>query len=185
MSREFGWKEFEPDSAPAEETPAESGVGTEPGPLPWASAPPLAGPPADAETIEDAPLAEPVEQTAPAQAGPLAVPAQASKPSAGGFRLGELLWLWLGIVDLFLALDFGLRAIAAGDSSFVRLVENVGNWLAQPFVGIFSNRTVPRVDHTAFWAALVAIVIYTLAAWIIIRLLRVLATPAASSRPRG
>lgn len=179
MSRELGWKEFEPDSSAAPENPAEATVDSEPTPLPWTSEPATVefelnqagetGPP-----VADAPSMS--ETHTPATSSPVA---------ARGFRLGELIWLCLAVVDLFLALDFGLRAIAAGDSSFVQVVTNVGDWLAGPFVGVLSHRTTPAVAHTTFWAALVAIVIYTLAAWLLIRLLRVLASPGAGHARRS
>jgi hypothetical protein len=92
----------------------------------------------------------------------------------GSNRLGELVWLCLAVVDAFLALDFLFRAVAAQDSGFVGAVTRVGNALASPFTGIFSRQTVPQVDHTTFWAALVAIVVYTVAAWILLRLLTLL-----------
>ncbi|MGH7692754.1 MAG: hypothetical protein ACREOA_08605 [Candidatus Dormibacteria bacterium] len=95
----------------------------------------------------------------------------------GGFRLAELIWLCLGVVDAFLALDFLLKAIAAQGPGFVSVVTGVGDALANPFIGVFSGQAVPQVDHTTFWAALVAIVVYTVAAWLAIRLLRLLAAP--------
>jgi uncharacterized membrane protein YvlD (DUF360 family) len=39
--------------------------------------------------------------------------------------------------------------------------------LAGPFTGILSGRNSPEVDHTTFWAALLAIVVYTVAAWVL------------------
>jgi roadblock/LC7 domain-containing protein len=80
----------------------------------------------------------------------------------------------LAVVDAFLALDFVFRAIAAQDAGFVNVVSRVGNALASPFTGIFSHQVVPQVDHTTFWAALVAIVIYTVGVWILLRLLTLL-----------
>jgi hypothetical protein len=93
---------------------------------------------------------------------------------SGGRRIGELIWLSLGVVDAFLALDFLFRALAESDSGFVAVVSRVGNALASPFNGILSGHNVPHVDHTTFWAALLALVVYTVAAWILLRLLRVL-----------
>lgn len=182
MSRDFGWKEFEPDSPESAESPTDSPIAADPAPLPWAPEP---------VTGERAPSGAPESTSVGADAAEANSDSQGLKPApspraagAGGFRLGELIWFCLAVVDLFLALDFGLRAIAAGDSSFVRVVINVGNWLAGPFVGVLSHRSVPTVAHTGFWAALVAIVIYTLAAWLLIRLLRLITTPASPHAPR-
>ncbi|HEY6537996.1 MAG TPA: hypothetical protein VI138_03035 [Candidatus Dormibacteraeota bacterium] len=113
---------------------------------------------------------------------PAQVAAGASRPAAR-LRLGEFVWLLLGVVDAFLAVDFLLRAVGAHDSGFVAVVNRVGDWLATPFIGVFQGQGVPRVDHTTFWAALLGIVVYTLAAWFLIRVLRLLAAPTERPDP--
>ncbi|HVC22780.1 MAG TPA: hypothetical protein VNH82_05065 [Candidatus Dormibacteraeota bacterium] len=184
MSRELGWKEFEPDSSGAPENPAEATIDPAPTPLPWTSESATVEPAMDPTAESPPPVADASGNAGAPPIPDTPTPATSSTAAGRGFRLGELIWLCLAVVDLFLALDFGLRAIAAGDSSFVQVVINVGNWLAGPFVGVLSHRTTPAVAHTTFWAALVAIVIYTLAAWLLIRLLRVLASPGAGhARP--
>jgi hypothetical protein len=116
-------------------------------------------------------------------AGQSQLPAKGAEGSPRSLRLGELVWLCLAVVDVFLALDFLLRAVGARAAGFVGVVSRVGNVLAKPFVGVLSRPGVPKVDHTSFWAALVAIVVYTVAAWIVIRLLRLVAAPAPPRVP--
>lgn len=104
-------------------------------------------------------------------------------PSLVGARLRELVWLSVGVVDAFLALDFLFQAIAARGSGFVGVVTRVGNALASPFNGIFQNSAAPAVGHTTDWQALIAIVVYTAAAWVAVRLLLVVLSPARRPAP--
>jgi len=181
MSRELGWKQFqsgEPDAvSPTAEpaVPSYLGEGVR-APIPW-------GQPSSAATAE-APVDPPAPTDSPkAAAGRAGAPVKAAAGPTRSWRLGELIWLGLAVVDAFLALDFLLRALAASDSGFVGVVRRIGNALASPFVGVFNRPGVPRVDHTTFWAALVAIVVYTVAAWMVIRLLRLVAAPAPQRVP--
>lgn len=95
-------------------------------------------------------------------------------PSARA-RLRELIGLAILVVDLFLALDFVFRAVAASRDGFVQVVDRVGDALASPFAGIF--HTNHAVGHTTFWAALIALVVYTLAALILIRIIHLITSP--------
>ncbi|MFZ0169094.1 MAG: hypothetical protein WAL64_06680 [Candidatus Dormiibacterota bacterium] len=95
-------------------------------------------------------------------------------PSARA-RLLELIGLAILVVDLFLALDFVFRAVAASRDGFVQVVDRVGDALASPFAGIF--HTNHAVGHTTFWAALIALVVYTLAALILIRIIHLITSP--------
>lgn len=90
-------------------------------------------------------------------------------------RLTELIGIAILVVDLFLALDFVFRAVAASRDGFVQVVDRVGDALASPFAGIF--RDTHAVGHTTFWAALIALVVYTLAALILLRIIRLLTSP--------
>jgi len=96
-----------------------------------------------------------------------------------GFRVGELILLSVAIVDAFLALDFVFRATAATDDGFVSVVSRVGGALASPFAGIF-RPGVPQVGHTTFWAAILALAIYTVAALVLLRLIHLVSNPLRS-----
>lgn len=180
MSRELGWKQFQsddPDSPnPADSSPVPSPLGEDVrGSIPWSDLPVVTTPAA----VAAAPPADDPKVTA----GQSQLPAKGAEGSPRSLRLGELVWLCLAVVDVFLALDFLLRAVGARAAGFVGVVSRVGNVLAKPFVGVLSRPGVPKVDHTSFWAALVAIVVYTVAAWIVIRLLRLVAAPAPPRVP--
>ncbi len=103
-----------------------------------------------------------------------------SKGSPGtlsySYRLRELVWLAAVGVDAFLTLDFLFRAIAAPSDGFVLIVLRVGNALASPFSGLFRG-TSAAIGRTSFWSALIAVVIYSLAAWVVTRLITLVAGP--------
>ncbi|HVB13417.1 MAG TPA: hypothetical protein VNH38_01495 [Candidatus Dormibacteraeota bacterium] len=132
--------------------------------------------------------APPEYQTNPAPPGstdpqPLAAtevgprPQRPRKASAWrGFRVSELILLSVAVVDAFLALDFVFRASAVGGDGFVSVVDRVGGALASPFAGIF-RPGVPSVGHTTFWAALLAVAIYTVAALVLVRLIHLVSSP--------
>jgi hypothetical protein len=92
------------------------------------------------------------------------------------YRFRELILLCVLIVDAFLALDFVFRAKSISQGGFVSVVDRVGNALASPFTGIFGSR-LPHVGHTTFWAALLALAVYTIAALVLVRLLHLLGSP--------
>jgi hypothetical protein len=110
----------------------------------------------------------------PSEVGKTKVVRRRTGPSAHD-RLSELIGLAIFVVDLFLALDFVFRAIAASRDGFVLVVDRVGGALASPFAGIFKNSH--PVGHTTFWAALVALGVYTLAALILIRIVHLVTSP--------
>ncbi len=199
MSRRFGWREQDPNQPvagegvrPAVEPPPAASQQYQPAAWPEASAP-QADTSAFATPETTGRVATAPPATYPATpAGTAAYPApattrrRASAPAAsstvvaprGGYRLGELVWLCLAVVDAFLGLDFLFRAVAVSNSGFVAVVVRVGDALASPFAGIFARASLPQVDHTTFWAALLAIVVYTVAAWVLLRLVRLLAGPS-------
>lgn len=93
-----------------------------------------------------------------------------------GLRVGEMVLLSVLIVDAFLALDFIFRATAVSRDGFVSVVGRVGDSLASPFTGLFGGGMY-QLGHTTFWAALLALVIYTLAALIVVRLFHLFTHP--------
>ncbi len=97
-----------------------------------------------------------------------------------GSRLGQFAWLAAGVVDLVLALDFILKLAGANITGFVAFIGGLASSLAAPFEGIFANHYVASGRVTQ-WADVVAIVVYTAAAWIVVRLIEIASTPR--SRP--
>ncbi|MBJ7608747.1 MAG: hypothetical protein JF887_04860 [Candidatus Dormibacteraeota bacterium] len=94
-----------------------------------------------------------------------------------GYRAIQTVWLIAGIIDLLLALDFVFRATGANDTGFARFIYGVGRRLAAPFDGIFNTTAVANGNSVFRWADLLAIAIYSIAAWIVTKLVRIMSTP--------
>ncbi len=92
--------------------------------------------------------------------------------SPAGYRSTQLVWLAAGVVDVILALDFIFKAAGANAVGFVQFIANVAGALAAPFAGIFSTR-LGASGHYWDWADLVAIVVYSVAAWILATAIRI------------
>ncbi|MFN2582100.1 MAG: hypothetical protein ABR498_05100 [Candidatus Dormibacteria bacterium] len=95
-----------------------------------------------------------------------------------GFRGRQLVWVCLAIVDLILALDFLFLLAGANNVGFARAIYAIGAALAAPFRGIFAISTTPG-HHPVVWTDLLAIVIYSIAAWIVDRLIVIVSTPSS------
>jgi hypothetical protein len=96
--------------------------------------------------------------------------------SSGGSRLGQLVWLIAGVVDIILALDFIFWAATAnGSSGFVHYIYRLGGWLAAPFNGIFNTTVAANGTSVLRWSDVLAVAIYSIAAWIVTRLVAILA----------
>lgn len=104
----------------------------------------------------------------------------ATEPSAGApqevyekkrvvFRLYQIIWYILGIVEVLLAFRFVLKLLGASTASgFVTFMYNVSRPLAAPFYGIFG---VNVAGVSVFeWTTLVAMVVYALIAWGLVKL---------------
>jgi hypothetical protein len=96
-----------------------------------------------------------------------------------GYRARQLIWLAVAIVNLILALRFVFLATGANDTGFVSAINQAGTALAYPFQGIFATTAIDG-GHLLVWACILAIGIYTVAAWIVDRLVVITA-----ARDRG
>jgi hypothetical protein len=156
-----------------------------------------AGPVVPAAGAAPAERGFPVTHT-PAQAAPAAPPLTAAPtvaPAATttvrtsragvypvGFRTIQLIWLIAVVVDIILALDFIFRAANAHNTGFAHYIYRLGGWLAAPFNGIF-NTTTAANGSVIRWSDVLAVVVYTVAAWIVTRLVRITATPRTGVNP--
>ena len=156
---------------------------------------PVAAPPAVDEFGRPvaAPLAAaPVAPVAaaPVAAAPVAAAPVAAAPVAAtgvytsrtgvypvGYRTIQTVWLIVGIINIVLALDFIFRAAGANDTGFANLIYRAGRRLAAPFDGIFNTTAVANGNSVFRWADLLAIAVYTVAAWIVTKIIRIASTP--------
>lgn len=93
----------------------------------------------------------------------------ASTVTPFGSRISQLVWLAAGVVAAILALDFVFKLLAAGAVGFVALIADVATPLAAPFHGVPATMLTSGA-HLADWPDVVAIVVYGLAAWVVVRL---------------
>jgi len=73
-----------------------------------------------------------------------------------------------GIVSLFLAFDFIFHAAGAANVGFGAFIFTVGEALAAPFAGIFKT-TYTTPGTLIIWADALAIVVYAIAAVIVVK----------------
>jgi uncharacterized protein YggT (Ycf19 family) len=86
------------------------------------------------------------------------------------FSLAWVIYVLLGVVDALIAIRFVFKALVANTSApFTGFVYAVTNALVWPFHGIFPTRMVSNGGILEF-SSLIAIVVYALLAWAIVRL---------------
>lgn len=85
------------------------------------------------------------------------------------YRAERIIYFILGIVETFLVIRLILKLLAANpDAGFSRLIYGVTNPLVAPFQGVFPDAGAR--DGTLELAALLAIIVYALLAWFIVKL---------------
>jgi hypothetical protein len=91
-------------------------------------------------------------------------------------------WIWYiaGVIDLLIALRLIFKLFGAHPVGFADFLYRITAPFVAPFTGIFP---APTVEGSYFeTAALVAIVVYAIIAWIIARLIDVAARPTNSDK---
>lgn len=91
----------------------------------------------------------------------------------GGYLLSRIVYYLLGIVETILAMRVILKLLGANPgSSFVVFIYNLSHPFIAPFTGIFSRVVTRGIETQAVLepAALIAMLVYALLAWGIIRL---------------
>jgi uncharacterized protein YggT (Ycf19 family) len=95
-------------------------------------------------------------------------------------RAVQLVWFITGLVDVLVALRFGMKLLGASTvSEFTRFIYGVSEPLVAPFRGIFP--TTGQGTYILEPASLVAIVIYALIGWGIVSLIVIMSTRGTRS----
>lgn len=82
----------------------------------------------------------------------------------------RVVWFVVGVVNVLIAIRFILLLLGANQSAgFVDFIYGVTSVFVAPFVGIFGEPTYGRFMFE--WSSLLAIVVYSLIAWGIVKLL--------------
>jgi hypothetical protein len=94
------------------------------------------------------------------------------------YRGVQMVWVLLGITELFIGLRVMFRALNSTDTGFVSFVYGLGGAFAAPFRGIAnwtSGTTVIEVG------SLIAMAVYVLAAFLVIKVVRIATSPHRSA----
>jgi hypothetical protein len=95
------------------------------------------------------------------------------------FKLTQLIWLLLGILEALIALRIGLKLIGANpDSPIVALIYGFTNLFLFPFTGLVGSPTAGNMELEL--SSMFAMLIYGLIGWAVERLVWL-----AFYRPRG
>ncbi|MEK7582916.1 MAG: YggT family protein [Patescibacteria group bacterium] len=100
------------------------------------------------------------------------------------FRGTQVVWYILGILEVILAFRFVLKLLAANPGAgFTDFVYSISRPFAAPFLNVFR---VTRVEGSVFeWTTLLAMAVYWLVAWGIIKLFlmsKSVSTPEAAQK---
>lgn len=95
------------------------------------------------------------------------LPTQRIKPL---YRISQVIWYILGVLEIFLMLRFLLKLLAANQAAgFTQFIYGVSGFIAGPFYYVFH---VSQIQQNIFeWSTLLAMVIYLLVAWLIVQAL--------------
>jgi len=102
-------------------------------------------------------------------------------PSASGrvlvARIAGLIWLLFGVVEALIVVRIILKLIAANPSSgFAQIIYSISNVFLAPFSGLVGS---PVIGNGVFEIpSIIALIVYSLVAWLIVRLFRLIFTPA-------
>lgn len=127
-------------------------------------------------TKSSSPVSSQVSQTATTAQ----VPTNSEQKEAKTDRGNAWVWYVIGIIDLLLLLRGLFHLLGARAVGFANLIYSVSGPFVAPFRGIFPN---PKVEGSYFdMASLVAIIVYVLLGWVIVRLIDLSTRPAGSKK---
>jgi hypothetical protein len=107
-------------------------------------------------------------------------------PSAPGrvmvARISAIIWLLFGALDALILLRIALKLMAANPASgFANFVYSFTDVFLAPFATLFNSPLVGNGGVLEMFSV-VALIVYTLLAWLIVRLFRVIFTPARTKQ---
>lgn len=92
-----------------------------------------------------------------------------TKPNKILYHSSQIIWYILGLIEIILAFRFILKLLAANPSaSFTNLTYTLSYPLVAPFLNVFKTA---RLEANIFeWTTLLAMSIYALIAWAIVKI---------------
>ena len=116
---------------------------------------------------------EAVTRVGPDGAGARTVTRTTTTVTPMAFRLKSIVWLAAGVVDAIMALDFIFKLLASANVGFVGFISGVAGALSAPFSGVITSSV--STGHYAYWPDVTGVVIYTIAAGIVVALVGIMA----------
>lgn len=97
-------------------------------------------------------------------------------------RINKFIWLVTGVINILIAIRFVLKAMAANPgNAFADLIYGITDILVAPFVGLIST-PVAQNGSMLDVASIFAIVVYSIVAFVIVQLLRILFASSGGTR---
>ena len=106
-----------------------------------------------------------------------AVTTEVKREASGSQTVEYIIYFFFGLLEALLAFRFILKLTGASTlSGFVNLIYDATRIFILPFEGIFSKGTAEGIETVSVFepATLVAIIVYILLAWGIVKLIRIL-----------
>ena len=101
------------------------------------------------------------------------------------FRGTQIVWYILGIIELLLAFRFVLKLLGANPAAgFTSFIYSLSYVFAAPFLTVFRSSRIAE-GNVFEWTTLLAMVVYGIVAWGIIKLLvmgKTVSTPEAAAK---
>jgi hypothetical protein len=96
------------------------------------------------------------------------------------YTVRQAIWLVFGLVEGLIAIRFVLRLLGASpNAGFAQLIYGVTAVLVAPFAGLFGT---PRFEGSVLEiTSLVAIVVYALAAWVLVKVIVMFSAPRGTA----
>lgn len=100
------------------------------------------------------------------------------------YRANQVIWYIVGILNVFLLFRFILKLLSANpEAAFTNFIYTVTKPFISPFLTVFGISTVENIVFE--WTTILAIVVYTLVAWGISKLILMsttVSTPEAATK---
>lgn len=91
------------------------------------------------------------------------------------FRLYQIIWYVLGVVEVLLAGRILLKLMGANpNSGFTSLVYSLSAPLASPFSGVLGVTTAPELKSVLEWSTLIAMLVYAVLAFGLVKLFQLI-----------
>lgn len=106
-----------------------------------------------------------------------AVTTEVKREASGSQTIENIIYFIFGLLEILLAFRFIFKLTGASTSSvFVSFIYDLTKIFILPFEGIFSRGSAQVLEGTSVFepATLVAILVYAVLAWIVVKLIRII-----------